>query len=99
MLKCKLVRGYCHNGYDMFIYEEDSQGNNFQAKPLKIEFDTNKYSDGLIVEPTIRLPARTEIDLDQSLNSETKLMLRQKDDDMERHIKSLEKIIEMLVKK
>ena len=99
MLKCKLVRGYCHNGYDMFIYEEDSQGNIFPAKPLKIEFDTNKYIDGWISEPTIRLPARTEIDLDQSLNSETKLMLRQKDDDMERHIKSLEKIIEMLVKK
>lgn len=98
MLKCKLVRGYSHNGYDMFIYEEDSQGNIFPAKPLKIEFDTSKGPFDTC-EPTLRLPARTEIDLDQSLNSETKLMLQQKDDDMERHIKSLEKIIEMLVKK
>ena len=77
MLKCKLVRGYSHVGYDMFIYEEDSQGNIFPAKPLKLEFNTDKYIDGWISEPTIRLPARTEIDLDQSLNSETKLMLLQ----------------------
>ena len=99
MLKCKLVRGYCHNGYDMFIYEEDSQGNIFPAKPLKLEFDTNKLREGACCTPTLYLPGKTEIDLHQSLNSETKLMLQQKDDDMERHIKSLEKIIEMLVKK
>lgn len=99
MIKCKLVRSYTRLGYELFIYEEDSQGNIFPAKPLKLEFDTNKLWDGDCYPPTLHLPGKTELDLDQSLNSETKLMLQQKDDDMERHIKSLEKIIEMLVKK
>lgn len=99
MIKCKLVRSYCRNGYDLFVYEEGPRGEVYPAKSIKLEFDTNKDYCYNSFEPTLMLPGFTEIELHDSLNSETKNMLNQKEKDMERHIKSLEAIIEKLVNK
>lgn len=99
MIKCKLVRSQYRAGYDLFVYQEGPNGEIYPAKSVKLEFDTTQDMQFCGIAPTVQLPGKTEIDLDQSLNSETKNMLIQKEDDMERHIKSLEMIIDKLVGK
>ena len=98
MIKCKLVRSYARLGHELYIYKEGPNGEVYLAKPVTLDFDTID-SQYLNMQPTLYLPERSGLDLDPSLNSETKNMLTQKERDMERHIKSLEVIIDKLVNK
>lgn len=97
MIKAKLYRCYDRIGYYLYIYQEGDNGKIYPAKPIKLEFDNTKDYSSMCLQPTLMLPDLLEID--PSTQSESNKLLIQKEDDKERHIKSLEMIIDKLVNK
>lgn len=99
MLKMKITRSEMRLGYDLYIYEEDSQGNVKMANPLKLEFQKNNLTEGAISFPTLTLPMTCEIvnEVNNLTGNPNKELLSQKDKDKTLHIDNLNEIIKLLM--
>lgn len=99
MLKMKIMRSEMRLGYDIYIYEEDSQGNVKMANPTKLEFQKDDLAEGAMSPPTLSLPMTCEIinEVNNLTGNPTKELLSQKDKDKTSHIDNLNTIIKLLM--
>lgn len=100
MIKMKIAKDFCTMGYAIFIYEEDSQGRRRFVKPVQLEI-SGEFDDGTsMAQPTFKIDSKAfDFAIENDLPDLTDKMLKQKEQDKGTHIKSLESVIELLVKR